>query len=717
MNNSMQSERKEFSNKLIQQTIDDNPIVLKTRLNKQISLKNVNQSNIIFKDYIDFIYSLKSKDIFKKVNHVTNSSPIASKEHFRLRRKIYERVLKQFKDSTIIPKRTEMYKIMDQMFARSNGTSTKYIAYMFRKIWKKLYRDILQNGMDTKMKELKENYPNDTIVFVPTHRSYIDFIILSYVNILYRNFPLPHIIAGEDFLQMLFVSDIMRHCGALFMKRQFNDLPIYKAIFKEYILTLLEEGNYLEFFIEGTRSRNGKTYHPKFGILGLVLDAYFQKRVNNVIFVPVYFSYEKMLEQESHVREMLGEAKKKETTKNMIFGFLDSVSTDFGDMIVNVGEEISLKDFIKDKELINNEMKREICSKLGYSITKRLDDNFICMSTHIISSLLLYLLSDNRLNYRRTSVRMKVLIEKIDWLKNQIKLRNTTIYLKENNSIGMIERILNLYSGHLEKKGEYLFVKNVRSFLIFSIYKNALIHLFIKEAIICCSLHSFLTTNILFENDLEKNIYFGEIDLEEWRERCHVLGELLHLEIHPENLISDISKFNETLEFLKENNLLTIESKDNNKVIVTVNDKDYYEYVCSLIWPHIETYSSLMSFIYLLAKQPAIHGFQNDIFVKQVNDFIQQLYYQSITPYFESVSVLTIKNAISRFISWKILHKVTVNQQHVTEVNQNYIQNDKELLEWWNMISLYTKYKQSEAELISNSFFEQLMPPSRTSKL
>jgi glycerone phosphate O-acyltransferase/fatty acyl-CoA reductase len=35
----------------------------------------------------------------------------------------------------------------------------------------------------------------------------------------------------------------------------------------------------MEFFVEGTRSRSGKMLHPKFGILSIVVDAIFDKKI------------------------------------------------------------------------------------------------------------------------------------------------------------------------------------------------------------------------------------------------------------------------------------------------------------------------------------------------------------------------------------------------------------------------------------------------------
>ena len=50
------------------------------------------------------------------------------------------------------------------------------------------------------------NYVRDgPIIFIPTHRSYIDFLIIPYVLFAYR-LALPHIAAAEDFLSIAFIN-------------------------------------------------------------------------------------------------------------------------------------------------------------------------------------------------------------------------------------------------------------------------------------------------------------------------------------------------------------------------------------------------------------------------------------------------------------------------------------------------------------------------------
>ena len=47
--------------------------------------------------------------------------------------------------------------------------------------------------------------------------------------------------------------------------------------------------------MEGTRSRTGKMLHPKFGILKWLNDLFFEKKLDNIHYVPVSLNYERVL--------------------------------------------------------------------------------------------------------------------------------------------------------------------------------------------------------------------------------------------------------------------------------------------------------------------------------------------------------------------------------------------------------------------------------------
>ena len=95
------------------------------------------------------------------------------------------------------------------------------------------------------------------------------------------NMEVPFICAGQDFLNIAIVHHLLRRSGAFFMRRSFKDDILYKTIFKTYVSLLLEDGSSFEFFVEGTRSRYGKMLKPKFGLLGVLLDSFYDNTVDN----------------------------------------------------------------------------------------------------------------------------------------------------------------------------------------------------------------------------------------------------------------------------------------------------------------------------------------------------------------------------------------------------------------------------------------------------
>lgn len=94
---------------------------------------------------------------------------------------------------------------------------------------------------------------------------------MSYIFFAYR-IQSPHIAAADLFRNIAIVGHFMRYAGAFFIEREASD-PLYKSILYEYTIQLLENNCFLEFFIEGTRSRSFRMLPPKFGILSKIVQA------------------------------------------------------------------------------------------------------------------------------------------------------------------------------------------------------------------------------------------------------------------------------------------------------------------------------------------------------------------------------------------------------------------------------------------------------------
>jgi 1-acyl-sn-glycerol-3-phosphate acyltransferase len=182
------------------------------------------------------------------------------------------------------------------------------------------------------------------IIYLPTHRSYMDFIVLTYLCYDY-NIPLPCIAAAQDFLGLGVFSNLLRHCGAFFIRRSFRSDVLYWTIFDEYVKTHLVHGDYpLEFFIEGARSRTLKSLLPvRQGMLKSCIECYFRRHIDNLILIPIAINYEKVLEDNLHANELLGIPKPKESTSGL-FKATQILKKSFGTMFVKFSEPIHIHD-------------------------------------------------------------------------------------------------------------------------------------------------------------------------------------------------------------------------------------------------------------------------------------------------------------------------------------------------------------------------------------
>ncbi|KAF0716441.1 hypothetical protein AaE_011099 [Aphanomyces astaci] len=208
----------------------------------------------------------------------------------------------------------QVLEMLSKMAATVNYKSVRVAGWLLRKVWRQMYDKIIvdEGGLETIRNLVKAR--EGPLVLIPTHRSYIDFLMMTYLFFAY-NIPVPHIFAGEDFLNMGPMTQVLREGGAFFVRRSFKDDALYTAVFSEYTQYLLTKGHTVEFFLEGTRSRSGKQLPPQFGMLSTVVKCFEAGRVDNIHIVPVTIDYDKPVELSVHQKELLGEGKVKEVRK------------------------------------------------------------------------------------------------------------------------------------------------------------------------------------------------------------------------------------------------------------------------------------------------------------------------------------------------------------------------------------------------------------------
>ncbi|NIV17163.1 MAG: glycerol-3-phosphate 1-O-acyltransferase PlsB [Woeseiaceae bacterium] len=239
---------------------------------------------------------------------------------------------------TIAERKVEKY--VTEIAADVSHTTIRMLLRLLRRLWNQIYDGIELNNID----RLRDVAKEKVVVYAPCHRSHFDYLLLSYICY-EQGLQLPHIAAGIN-LNMPVVGGILRRGGAFFLRRSFRGDRLYATVFDAYLHQLLARGYSIEYFVEGGRSRTGRLLSPKGGMLAMTVNSYVQNPKRPVVFVPVYFGYEKLIEGDSFISELGGAEKEKESLLGLI-GSIKSLREDFGRVYVNVGEPVELEPLLE----------------------------------------------------------------------------------------------------------------------------------------------------------------------------------------------------------------------------------------------------------------------------------------------------------------------------------------------------------------------------------
>ncbi|MGO2277950.1 glycerol-3-phosphate 1-O-acyltransferase PlsB [Psychrobacter sp. AOP7-D1-21] len=206
-------------------------------------------------------------------------------------------------------------------------------------LWTQLYDGVEVHHFE-RVRELATDYE---IIYVPCHRSHVDYLLLSYV-IYKRGLSIPYVAAGDN-LDVPVLGPLLRGAVAFYIRRSFRGNALYTAVLREYMHTLITRNTPIEYFIEGGRSRSGRLLPPKMGMLAMTVHSQLRQTKKPVVFIPTYIGYERIMEGGTYVGELKGKPKESES----LMGLLKvgrKIERIFGNVHLSFGTPLHLSDFM-----------------------------------------------------------------------------------------------------------------------------------------------------------------------------------------------------------------------------------------------------------------------------------------------------------------------------------------------------------------------------------
>ena len=269
-------------------------------------------------------------------------------------------------------------KLTDEIAADYSAAFVSFLYRILTWLWNRLYEGVEFHNIDS----LQSVIDGNEIVYVPCHRSHMDYLLLSYV-IYSRGYAVPHIAAGIN-LNMPVVGRFLRKGGAFFMRRSFRGSTLYTMVFMKYLGLMMARGHSLEYFVEGGRSRTGRLLQPKTGMLAMTVRSYVRYPRRPVVFIPVYFGYERVVEGKTYINELLGKPKEKESVFTML-RTLPALRGHFGKVVVSLGEPIRLDQLLGKHQPQWREQRPEAQERAAW-ISRTVDELALQIMTNINSA-------------------------------------------------------------------------------------------------------------------------------------------------------------------------------------------------------------------------------------------------------------------------------------------------------------------------------------------
>ncbi|XP_027896653.1 dihydroxyacetone phosphate acyltransferase isoform X1 [Xiphophorus couchianus] len=585
-------------------------------------------------------------------------------------------------ESSVEEVRDKVCKIMWEMSQNLQLRFIRLMAFTFRKVFKRLFSAIYVNmeGLQA-LQQATQEFP---VILMPNHRSYIDFLVVSYILFNY-DIPVPVIAAGIPLAGMKIVGEILRRSGAFFIRRAIGSDKLYWAVLSEYVRTIVRTGFApLEFFVEGLRSRTLKSLPPKLGMMNMILEPFFKGEVYDITLLPISISYDRVLEESLLAHELLGVPKPRESTAGLLKAS-KVLQENYGCMHVNFGRPLSVRQLCEGKinrcqyNLIPRDLPQkpnaeaQACgSWLAHMIVRLQEEGALTSPWSLMACILLQVpttvlteegllfhqLTEQTLWLRQLALDFRAHLswpEKVpdsDVMSSTVALHRSVVYRKAG-------RVYLTRNDELERKHSIVpeddMMRTAAAFLMLASYRNQCLHVFVRPALLALAMSirkstrkDELLTCFCFLQEVFSNefVFIPGKSSQDFDEACSLLHECKAVHVSQWE-VTDSDTGLEVLSFLQE-----------------------------LLKPFIESYQ--LMFRFLCEERDCV--FREKDFLSGVRTLATKLIVSGELHTYEALSSDMQKNVLSSLRRLGAIIKIEISENNEYKVNKSAVRRTGDML-------------------------------------
>ena len=585
----------------------------------------------------------------------------------------------------------QISRYLSEIAADFSMANIEFMCMSLTLLFSRLYDEIVCDPES--LERVREAGRKGPLIILPCHRSHVDYLVISWLFYANGLVP-PHIAAGAN-LNFFPIGYLFRRSGAFFMRRSFKGNEAYSVAFRDYLRKLIKEGYWIEFFVEGGRSRTGKMLSPKYGLLTRVIEAIKSGAATDVHLVPVYLGYEHIIEERAYTQEMAGATKQKENITALI-RTTKVLWSKYDRLYVNFAEPLSCRKLLEDAQQMeapnSGPDHTKFVRRTAYRVLAGINDVAIVTPS---AATALALLSHPRRGLRREELlgRVGFILEMAvrkqaplsNTLKNALRIRRQEVAVATEEmdadgtrgislSMGgdspiakargraVVEVVDEVLSRFIKKKqirrhrfdDDVVYTPVADARINLDIYKNNIVHLFVKEAILAAAVRG--------------NLEQGFADLDTVRTEAGFLSDILKYEFVYNPRLTFEEQFQRTMAIFIENGLLEAHKNEDGQTLLSIPPMaSETMLICHrVLAPWLEGYWMLVATVDSDLSVPTTEK----EFIKRVQRLTQRRYQEGDLTCAEAGSSVPLKNGISHLVATKLLQRRSLKRDQMLALGE-----------------------------------------------